>query len=83
MSSLEKRRELYGGLVTSGVLRFLDLLPFEACRASEDSCPEKTNYSQFAGDEGLHTRVTSLREAPQEQRMFRGHLPRVIYHQVF
>ena len=32
---------------------------------------------------GSSTRGTSLGGVPREQKMLKGHLPRVIYHQVF
>ena len=38
--------------------------------------------SRFSGGEP-HTRGTSLGGVPREQKMLKGHLPRVIYHQVF
>jgi len=30
-----------------------------------------------------HTRGTSLGGVPREQKLFKGHLPRVIYHRVY
>ena len=32
---------------------------------------------------GPHTHGTSLGVVPREQKMLKGHLPRVIYHQIF
>jgi len=33
--------------------------------------------------EGPHTRGISLGGVPREQRVLKGHLPRIIYHQVY
>jgi len=53
------------------------------CRTiSEFTCFTELIDSGLVG-EGPHTRGTSLGRVPREQKMLKGHLPRVICHQVY
>ena len=44
---------------------------------------EAVTDSGLVGSTDFHTRGTSLGGVPREQKMLNGHLPRVIYDQVY
>jgi len=75
--------KISAGLINLLLFFFITLTPIVECLIKLRPVTDNEQGSKLIQIDRLRARGTSLGGVPREQEMLKGHLPRVMYHQVY